>query len=220
MRKILLGLFWLILLLYAIATPQQFSTTQQSDFDLIIKMSTLQLSGVNPLLTAIFYTMGIFPIIYAALILFDDPEKQVSPYPFLVISLGLGAFALLPYFALRQSDTAWHGQKNTLQAVFDSRILAIACSAAVVGLLVWGSTTGNWSDFWMQWQSSKFIHIMSIDFSILSFLLMTILNDDMQRRGVDSGILKALSYLPLVGVLIYWCFRPQLPVSVDSTARA
>ncbi|MEM6611595.1 MAG: DUF2834 domain-containing protein [Cyanobacteria bacterium P01_C01_bin.72] len=183
-------------------------------------MSTLELSGINPLLTTIFYTMGILPLVYASLILFDNSEKQISPYPFFIASFGLGAFALIPYFALRQSNSAWQGQKNLGQKILDSRLLAIACSATVVVFWIWGATQGNWSDFWMQWQSSQFVHVMTIDFCVLSFLFMAILGDDMKRRGVDSAVLKVSSFIPLLGALIYWCFRPQLPVSVDSTASA
>ncbi|MEL6580687.1 MAG: DUF2834 domain-containing protein [Cyanobacteria bacterium J06621_12] len=216
MRKVFFGLLWLTLIIYVTFFPNTFSATQQSDFDLIIRMSTLQLSGINPILIAIFYTMGIFPIIYAALILFDNSETQVSPYPFLIVSFGLGAYALLPYFALRESNSAWLGQKNLLQKILDSSLLAIACSVTVVVFWIWGSTQGNWSDFWMQWQSSKFAHVMTIDFCLLSLLFMAILGDDMQRRGVNSAALKVISFVPLLGALVYWCFRPQLPVSVNS----
>ena len=69
-RKVFLGSLWLGLSIYAIASS--FTKTQQGDFELILKMSTGDFSGINPLLIAIFYIMGIFPIVYGAFILFDS----------------------------------------------------------------------------------------------------------------------------------------------------
>lgn len=171
-RKLFLGLLWLALTIYAIASS--FTKTQQGDFELIFKMSTGQLTGINPIIIAIFYIMGIFPIIYAAFILFDSNQK-ISPYPFSIVSFGLGAFALLPYLALRQTDITWNKSKNWLLKILDSRLTAIASSAALITLMIWGLTQGNWSDYVAQWQTSQFIHVMSIDFCLLTLLFPSII---------------------------------------------
>ena len=92
-RKILLGLIWLTLIIYAIASS--FFKTQQGDLDLIIDLSLGNWSGINPMIIAMFYIMGIFPLVYAAFILFDSGQN-ISPYPFFIVSFGVGAFALLP----------------------------------------------------------------------------------------------------------------------------
>ena len=215
-RKIFFGLLWLGLTVYAFAFPVNSAIMSSSDLDLIIKLSTGELSEINPMVTAIFYIMGIFPLVYGAFILFDDREKSVSPYPFFIGSMGLGAFALLPYLALRQPSTTWNGQKNPLEKILDAPITAMISFAAVVVFLTWGVTQGNWSDFIAQWHTSQFVHVMSIDFCCLSLLFPAILGDDMKRRGVKSGLLKAIAYIPLFGVLIYWCLRPQLSVSSQS----
>ncbi|NJK55439.1 MAG: DUF2834 domain-containing protein [Pleurocapsa sp. SU_5_0] len=205
-RKLFLGLLWLALTTYAIASS--FTKTQQGDFDLILKLSTGELAGINPIIIAIFYIMGIFPVIYAAFILFDSNQK-ISPYPFSAVSFGLGAFALLPYLALRQTDITGNKSKNWLLKILDSPLTAIAASVAFITLMIWGLTQGDWSDYVAQWQTSQFIHVMSIDFCLLSLLFPAILGDDMQRRGV-KGWLKAIAFIPLFGALIYWCLRPQL----------
>lgn len=205
-RKLFLGLLWLALTTYAIASS--FTKTQPGDFELILKLSTGELAGINPIIIAIFYIMGIFPVIYAAFILFDSNQK-ISPYPFSAVSFGLGAFALLPYLALRQTDITGNKSKNWLLKILDSPLTAIAASVAFITLMIWGLTQGDWSDYVAQWQTSQFIHVMSIDFCLLSLLFPAILGDDMQRRGV-KGWLKAIAFIPLFGALIYWCLRPQL----------
>lgn len=213
-RKILLGSIWLTLIIYAIASS--FFKTQQGDLDLIIDLSLGNWSGINPMIIGMFYIMGIFPLVYAAFILFDSGQN-ISPYPFFIISFGVGAFALLPYLALRQPDTTWEGEKNWLLDLLDSRLMAIISSIAIIVLLVWGLTQGNWSDFVDRWQTSQFIHVMTIDFCLLCLLFPAILKDDMKRRGVeaDKWFWLAVSF-PLLGSLIYWCLRPQLPKTAIS----
>ena len=214
-RKLFFGLLWLALSIYAIASSTWLTSNFESDFNLIAKMSTGQIAGINPMLVAVFYIMGIFPFVYAAFILFENKDEQVSPYPFFLGSMGLGAFVLLPYLALRKPDGSWDGQKNLFQKVLDSRLMAIGTTVALIGLLTWGITQGDWSDYISQWQTTQFVHVMTIDFFFLCLLFPAVLGDDFERRAVE-GSLKAIAYIPLFGALIYWCLRPQLPVNSES----
>ena len=61
-RKLFFGSIWLALVAYAIASS--FYKSQQGDFELIIALSTGQWQGINPIIIAIFYIMGIFPVVY------------------------------------------------------------------------------------------------------------------------------------------------------------
>lgn len=216
-RKIFFGSAWLALVIYSVIfsiekVKSSPSNTFQQDLDLMVNMSILEWDGINPIIIAIFFIMGIFPLVYGAFILFDSKEQQVSPIPFLATSFGLGAFALLPYFALRQPDSKWDKQQGWLLKVLDSRIMAIICSCSILAFLVWGAINGDWSGFVTQWHSSQFVHIMTIDFCILSILLpFAILNDDMERRRVENKrLFWVISFVPIFGSLIYWCVRPQL----------
>ena len=210
LRKVFFGLLWLALVAYSLISANALSGTFAEDLDLIIRLCLGEWSGINPLIITIFYLMGIFPIVYAALILFDR-NQQISPTTFVICSFGVGAFALLPYLVLRQRDRSWNGHKTWLQKILDSRLTAIITSVAVIVLITWGITQGDWSDFAAQWQTSQFIHVMSLDFLILCCLFIAILEDDQIRRGIDNSLLKTVALLPLFGVLIYWCLRPQLP---------
>ena len=233
-RKIFLGLFWLVFVIYSVISGASLSATMSADLDLIVKLVVGEWSGINPLITAIFYMMGIFPLLYGALILFESAEQKISPYPFFFGSMGFGAFALLPYFALRQhrdyrgggnfalsrgqSNSAWNGQKNLWLKILDSRVMAIIASVAMMTFLVWGITQGNWSDFITQWQTSQFVHVMSLDFCVLCCLFIAILDDDLERRSVTSKLLRKVALIPLFGALVYWCLRPQLPETEADTS--
>ena len=54
------------------------------------------------MVVVLFNLMGLWPVVYASLALSDGRDQAVSAWPFVVGSFGLGAFALMPYLALRE----------------------------------------------------------------------------------------------------------------------
>jgi hypothetical protein len=214
MRKIGFGLLWLGFLLYSffLAPPDRPDT-----LDLIINLSTGNWDGINPIIVSLFNLMGILPIAYAALILIDGREQKIRAYPFAIASLGLGAYALLPYLALRQTNPNFNGKKDFLLNILDSRWLGILLFFGANILIASAIISGDWGDFIQQWQTSRFIHVMSLDFCLLSLLLPTLLRDDMTRRGLKNPqTFWVVSLIPLLGTLLYLSFRPPLP-DEDST---
>ena len=208
-RKIALGLLWLGFVSYAflLAPPDRPDT-----FDLIKNLSTGQVAGINPLVVALFNIMGIWPMIYSSLLFADGRGQKVRAYPFALASFGVGAFALLPYLILRQPHGTFTGQKTLLLKIFDSRWLGILLAAGTVGLIGYGVTQGNWGDFVQQWQASRFIHVMSLDFCLLCLLFSNLLRDDMSRRGLTQPwIFWSVAIVPLLGAVSYLVLRPRLP---------
>jgi hypothetical protein len=79
-------------------------------------------------------------------------------------------------------------------------------------LVAFGLTKGDRSDFVGQWQTSRFIHVMSLDFCLLCLLFPALLTDDMERRGMQNLIaFWAVTLVLLFGPLAYLCTRPPLP---------
>lgn len=75
----------------------------------------------------------------------------------------------------------------------------------------YGLLAGDWADFLQQWQTSRFIHVMSLDFCALWLLVPTLLGDDMARRGLDNSVLVAvIAAVPLLGIASYLALRPPL----------
>lgn len=208
MNKIGFGLLWLGFIGYAffLAPPDNPAT-----LGLIINLSTGNWTGINPLIIALFNLMGIWPLIYACLLLIDGRGQKIPAWPFVILSFGVGAFGLLPYLALRQPNPQFTGEKDWLLKVVDSRIIGIMLSLGAISLLVFGFWQGNWGEFVREWQSSRFIHVMSWDFCLLCGLFPALLGDDLSRRGVkNDGIFWVITFLPLIGPLAYLCFRPPL----------
>lgn len=205
LKKTFLGLIWIGFIAYAflLAPPDRPET-----IELIKDLSTGNWEGINPSIVSLFNLMGIWPVIYSCLLLFDGREQKIPAWPFATLSFGIGAFALLPYLGLREPNPNFSGKKNLLLKILDSRFTAIAITLAASGLVLYGLLNGDWGDFIRQWQTSKFIHVMSLDFCLLCVLFPALLGDDMLRRGMENKILFWVAALiPLFGPLIYLCLR-------------
>ncbi|MEM9275806.1 MAG: DUF2834 domain-containing protein [Cyanobacteria bacterium P01_F01_bin.143] len=207
-RKIFFSLIWVGFLGYAFliapaATPDT--------LDLIIDLSAGNWSEINPLVVSLFNLMGILPATYACLLLFDGRRQKIPAWIFVIGSFGLGAFALLPYLTLREPNTVWDGEKNRLLKILESPIIGIALMLGAISLIGSGIIYGDWGDFVLQWQNSQFIHVMSLDFCLLSLLFPTLVKDDSIRRGIKNPeMFWLISFIPLFGALLYLCLRSPL----------
>lgn len=209
MKRIVFVLLWVgfILYVFLFAPPDRPDT-----FDLIVNLSTGNWEEINPAIVSLFNIMGILPIAYSAFILIDGRGQKIPAYPFAIASFFLGAFALIPYLALRQSNPHFQGKKDVLLKILDSRGLGVLLTLGATILIASAIISGDWQDFIHQWQTSRFIHVMSLDFCLLSLLFPALLGDDMAKRGLkNSPIFWGVSLVPLLGSLLYLSLRPTLP---------
>ncbi|MBE9208021.1 DUF2834 domain-containing protein [Nostoc sp. LEGE 06077] len=215
LRKFLLFCLWIGLIIYAffLAPPDQPDT-----FELIKKLSIGQWQGINPLIISLFNLMGVWPLVYSALAFTDGRSQKIPAWPFATGSFGVGAFALLPYLFLREPNQEFVCKKNIFLKLLDSRVTGIILTIIASILVAYGVQGGNWQDFIQQWQTNRFIHVMSLDFCLLCLLFPVLLGDDMARRGwKNNQIFWLISLVPLFGPLIYLCVRPAL-LEVDTTS--
>ncbi|MGI2908145.1 DUF2834 domain-containing protein [Tolypothrix sp. VBCCA 56010] len=208
LRKIAFGLLWLGFITYAFvfAPPDQPDT-----FELIKNLSTGQWQGINPLVIALFNIMGVFPMIYSAVLFIDGRGQKIPAWLFAIPSFAVGAFAILPYLALRESNKQFPGKKDFFIKLLDSRFTGIALTLGTIVLVGYGLLAGDWGNFVKQWQTSRFIHVMSLDFCVLCLIFPALLGDDLARRQVKNPqLLWLISFIPLFGSLIYLSVRPPL----------
>lgn len=209
MRRGALAILWFSFILYAflLAPPNQPDTT-----DLILSLASGNWQGINPMVVALFNIMGIWPIIYACVALIDGHAQSAKAWPFVVGSFAVGAFSILPYLIWRSPNPSFKEPKNWLLGVMDSRWLGLLVLMGSLTLMGYGLIAGDWSQFAEQWRTSRFIHVMSLDFCLLWLLFPALLGDDMARRGLKSqGLFFAIAAVPLLGAASYLALRPPLP---------
>jgi hypothetical protein len=206
-RRISFGVLWLGFVVYAffLAPPDQPDT-----FELIKNLATGKWEGIDPLIISLFNIMGIWPFIYSAILFIDGRGQKIPAWPFATVSFALGAFAILPYLVLREANQQFVGQKSVFLKLLDSRVTGVLLTLGAVVLGSYG-LQGDWGNFIQQWQTSRFIHVMSLDFCMLSLLFPALLIDDMARRGwKDNQLFWLFALIPLFGPLLYLCLRPGL----------
>lgn len=218
-RKIGFGLIWLGFSLYAfvLAPPDQINS-----LELIQNLVTINWEGINPLIIALFNLMGIWPMIYGSVLFADGCEQKLPAWPFASLSFAVGAFALLPYLALRQSpQPELAAESNRTLKFWDSRGLGIGLLGGAIALLAYGLSQGDWADFVHLWQTSRFIHVMSLDFCVLSLIFPALLIADAHRRGLSTQtpLFWGAALIPLLGPLVYLCLRPSLYAEVSQTTE-
>ena len=213
-RQITLLLLWVGFIIYATAFAP---AAQPNTLEMLQALVLGQWSEINPLIVALFNVMGLWPVIYAAIALVDGRTQSFPAWPFVVLSFGLGAFALLPYLALRQPYQREESQGTAPSSKLDgwvkrleARWVGISVLVMALGLILFGFISGSWSEFVLEWQTDRFIHIMSLDFCALSLLFPCLLGDDIKRRETAPWPLGVLALLPLIGPAIYLTVRPPL----------
>ena len=213
-KSVAFWLLWIGFITYAfaLAPPNQSDT-----FTLIQHLSLGQWGDINPLIIALFNLMGIWPLIYSALMYSDGHGQPVPAWLFAIASFALGGFAILPYLALRQPNSSFLGCPGRFIHLVESHWLGGAIALGSLTLLGYGFIAGDWGNFVEQWQQSRFIHVMSLDFCLLSSLVGVLLGDDMARHGLsDRRIFWAIVLTPLIGIVTYLCLRPPLQLQADN----
>jgi len=132
---------------------------------------------VNPIYSTIFNLLGVYPALYASLLLPGaGGKKQTIPaQPFVFGSFALGFFGLGPYLAFRNLNTS--GSKEDAgfgNGLFESKVVSILLLIGTLFLVFNGVTTelvsgvDKWSDFVQIFSSQRLVHVSTIDFAILT----------------------------------------------------
>ncbi|MGF1575456.1 MAG: DUF2834 domain-containing protein [Cyanophyceae cyanobacterium] len=223
--RLLFGLLWLGFTLYAFvfAPPDDSEAT----FALIQRLVSGDINGINPLIVAEFNLMGVLPLAYWCLLFVDGYRhktqgSRLPAWPFSLLMMAVGAFSLLPYLALRQpveslKDEGIPTPLPWTLRVWNSPWTGRALLVAAIALLGFGITQGDWGDFARQWQTSRFIHVMTLDFLLLSALLPSLIAEDKVGREPTGSLLSGIvNFLPLLGSLLYLASRPQIRIPESS----
>ncbi|WP_127536213.1 hypothetical protein [Paenibacillus illinoisensis] len=207
--KWILGMIWLAFLAYAwIWAPGK-----PVGSDPVFK-ELITLQSKEAWLMTVFSWLGIFPAIFACLLLktpANERGSRVPVWPFVLLSFGLGAFALLPYFARSSPKRSRRGREHLHFGYRRSSIIGrIAGHKLTHGILLlltvgtacYGFIQGHPAVYMEAFRQSSFVHIMTIDFVVLTLLsVIAIYRDAVFSRR--SRIWALTGVVPLIGPLVY-----------------
>ena len=178
---------------------------------LIMNALLMDTDKVDAGVIAVFNLLGVVPALYASLLLADGAGRRVPAWPFVIGSCFLGAFALVPYLALREDDGRFLGERRGFVRFFDSRVVGIGLLLSTLSLVGFGLMRGELTRYRALFETEALVHVMTIDFILLTVLFPTVLASDMARRGLQNRRLFSLiSCIPLFGPAFYVALRPAL----------
>jgi hypothetical protein len=208
-RRVALITLWLAFVVYAffLAPPPD-----PADPAGIEGIKALLAGQGDALAVALFNLMGVIPALYLFLLIPDAQGEKLPAWPFGLAMFGVGAFALLPYLIFRrpQAQRPPAGKPGWVVRLFGSRILGALVGAAALALAAWGIANGHLDVFLDQWRTSRFIHVMTLDFVLCVLLFPVLIADDLARRGgKERPWLRTVALIPLFGPIVYLALRPQ-----------
>ncbi|KAL2327177.1 hypothetical protein Fmac_020604 [Flemingia macrophylla] len=218
--SVLLFLLWAALIYYVfLLTPNQTPVCFLSFH--VLLLATYQFnnapSPISSRITSMLWYLVII-VVPNGLLPTGRSSKNIIPvWPFLILSCFGGAYALLPYFVLWNppAPPVEETQLKTWPLNFlESKVTAAISLAAGLAIITYAGLAGQdvWKEFFQYFRESKFIHIMSLDFIILStFAPFWVYNDMTARKWFDKGSwLLPISLIPFLGPGLYLLLRPTL----------
>nr|WP_290222196.1 DUF2834 domain-containing protein [Trichocoleus desertorum] len=208
LRKVGLWLLWIGFIAYAVFLAPPW----QPDMGRLQNLLAGNWTDINAVVLAIFSLIGMWVAIYSCLMFADGRMQKLPAWPFILGSLGTGVLGLIPYLASREPNQHFSGTKDSWLKFWDSRRTAWLISLSTIAFVAYGTLLGDWAGFVQEFQTSRFIHMMSLACCLFGLLFPTLLGDDMARRGLkDARLFWTVALIPLFGPLAYLCFRPALP---------
>lgn len=187
MKRISLFIIWIGFILYAVLLAPDGNGSYLSDL--------ITMNDPDAGLLAMFSLLGVFPVVFAILLLRDD-SGSVPAWPFVLGSFALGAFSLLPYFIVNKKTHRPNRTPNKLKRLLESKILLSILILLAIGLMVYGIVAGEATLYQKAFLESNFVHVMTIDFLVLTGLSIFALRS---RDGIAGWI----GFFPIIGPLYF-----------------
>jgi hypothetical protein len=219
-RKAALCAIWIGFVAYTIWLAP---LDQPETWSIARDLFTLHWGNLNAILLVIFSLMGVWPMIYACLMVADETAQPFRVWPYFVGSNFTGVICLLPYLIIRRTNPKFYGFKHEWFKKLDQQSTGFTLLGITIALVIYALVAGDWQDYIRQFQTVPFVHLISLDFCLmcLIFPITSLFDDDMARRGIyDTRWFWSVALVPLFGPLLYLCLRPSLSNAPRSFSTA
>lgn len=173
----------------------------------VVRILTGDWAGEEPLLVAEFQLMGIWPLAFTALLARDLRDRPLPAWPFLLASVAIGAFGLLPWLGLRRWDAPRRREAGRVEAAAASPILGLIVAALSIGWIGWGLVHGDPEAFLARRATDGFVWVMTWDFCAL--WAWSVVLAVREATGHGAPLRGALAVLPGVGAGLWAALRPR-----------
>ncbi|CAF1406440.1 unnamed protein product, partial [Didymodactylos carnosus] len=173
-------IIWLSFIVYSVIFAPN-SLPSKPTLPLIEKLLKGEWYGINAYVISLFYLMGIWPLIYSCILFVDGQTQSIHGGLISLLSMALGGFVLLPYFAIRYPHPQFKGPLTNMIRFFESKLVSFTLTLLTIGLFIYALFYGNFQNFVYEFFTQRFINIMSIDFCIISLLFPILIRDDLSR---------------------------------------
>ena len=163
------------------------------------------IGAIDPLVFAVFNSLGIFPLVFFTILALNDRWRWPA-WPFALLSFGIGAFALLPYFAfgLRKPEKKLRTPR-WLVRFLRSRFWLIVLIIMWVGnwlTLLQGFSFADYADLFM---ASSLVSVMTVDWFVLYGLSVYTV-----YRLYPDALYRGLAWIPIVGPVLVLLLNRKL----------
>jgi hypothetical protein len=126
---------------------------------------TGRFGAVDPAIAAVFAALGVVPALASTLLLRDGARRRIPAWPFALGMFAVGAFALLPWLALRGSFGARPEQRDVgaLRRLVARPAVGWALLLALTALLAWGLLAGSATAYARAFATTSMVNVMTVD---------------------------------------------------------
>ncbi|EIM05530.1 hypothetical protein A1A1_15693 [Planococcus antarcticus DSM 14505] len=183
---------WLLLIGYAVFLAPGGETDP-----IVSSIFSGDLGAIDPLVLAVFNSLGLFPLIFVTVLLLNDRQKWPA-WPFALLSFGVGAFSLLPYFAFgsRQADRGIRTPAWLVRFLSSRFWLIVLMLFWVINALtlLQGFSLAAYQDAFF---ASGLVSVMTVDWFVLWGLSVYTV-----YRFYPDAKLKSLAWIPILGPVL------------------
>lgn len=170
-------------------------------------VAMLTLSGPDPWTAACFGLMGLWPMLYAGILLLDGPGQRLPAWPFVLGAFAGGMFVLTPYLLLRRPGQP-PKQDGLLVGLAGHPGLGAIVLLGTVGLVSFAAFTGSPADLARGVVEDGFVRTFMADFVAFWLGTFVLLSDDVRRFDAPRARV-GWAAIPLLGPALHLLTRQR-----------